>query len=151
MSSPDLAMDVVSSRSGNCKPGEPDFHQPWKTHGDLPRVIDLFRDGSLYIVDAPGHLPGHINLLARTGLEKFVYLAGDACHDRRIMRKQKEIGEWRDSEGHICCIHANRKLAEQTIERIRVLEKKGVEIIFAHDFEWEEDPRNAARFWGPRL
>lgn len=64
------------------------------------------------------------------------------------MRKQKEIGEWRDSEGHICCIHANRKLAEQTIERIRMLEKKGIEIIFAHDFEWEEDPKNASRFWG---
>ncbi|KAF5586545.1 metallo-hydrolase oxidoreductase [Fusarium pseudoanthophilum] len=70
----------------------------WKPLGHLKSTVDLFQDGSLYIVDAPGHLPGHINLLARTmdqdGCQKWVYLAGDACHDRRIFRKEKEIGEW---------------------------------------------------------
>jgi hypothetical protein len=77
-----------------------------------------------------------------------VYLAGDACHDRRIMRQEKEIGTWSDSEGHICCIHANREVAEQTIDRIRKLEEQGVEIIFAHDVEWERDPKNKDRFLG---
>ncbi|KAJ9402498.1 hypothetical protein DTO282F9_694 [Paecilomyces variotii] len=131
--------------------GEPDFRQPWTTHPDLGSVIDLFKDGSLYIVDAPGHLPGHINLLAKTAPQRYVYLAGDACHDRRIMRRQKEIGEWHDPEGHICCIHADKKVAEETIGRIRDLERKGVEIIFAHDVEWEEDRRNESRFLRPRL
>ncbi|KAJ9236593.1 hypothetical protein DTO169E5_5584 [Paecilomyces variotii] len=131
--------------------GEPDFRQPWTTHPDLGSVIDLFKDGSLYIVDAPGHLPGHINLLAKTAPERYVYLAGDACHDRRIMRRQKEIGEWHDPEGHICCIHADKKVAEETIGRIRELERKGVEIIFAHDVEWEEDRRNKSRILRPRL
>ena len=35
-----------------------------------------------------------------------------------------------------------------TIERIRTLEKEGVEVIFAHDIEWESDPKNKTRFFG---
>lgn len=100
------------------------------------------------IVDAPGHLPGHVNILAKTSEDHQVYLAGDACHDRRLLTGEKEIGEWNDVHGHVCCIHADRKEAEATIERIRQLERAGVEIIFAHDVEWENDPANKARFFG---
>ncbi|RKL43249.1 hypothetical protein BFJ72_g4662 [Fusarium proliferatum] len=124
----------------------------WKPFGHLKSTVDLFQDGSLYIVDAPGHLPGHINLLARTreqdGRENWVYLAGDACHDRRILRKEKEIGEWLDAHGYTCCIHADRKAAEATIESIRILEELGVEVILAHDVEWENNERNSSRFFG---
>jgi glyoxylase-like metal-dependent hydrolase (beta-lactamase superfamily II) len=130
------------------KPGTLSFNQQWTSHLNLPHVIDLFQDGSLYIVDAPGHLPGHINLLARTGPDQRVYLAGDACHDRRILRKEKSIGTWTDAEGYTCCIHADREKAEETIERIRELESLGIEVIFAHDVEWESDLRNRGRFWG---
>lgn len=132
----------------------PVFHQPWQSHGpNLPRVLDIFQDGSVLIVDAPGHLPGHINLLLRVSgsrdrPSKKVYLAGDACHDRRIVRGQRDIGEWKDDSGHICCIHADKKEAEATINRIRSLEREGTEIIFAHDVEWEESPQNASRFFG---
>lgn len=129
-------------------PHTPDFSQEWNAFSNLPRTLDVFHDGSLLIVDAPGHLPGHINLLAKTAPNSSVYLAGDACHDRRIMRNERAIGEWLDDHGHICCIHADKKLAEQTIERIQTLEKSGVEVIFAHDFEWEEDPKNQSRFFG---
>jgi glyoxylase-like metal-dependent hydrolase (beta-lactamase superfamily II) len=156
-----IELREVDSRNNKIDPlederpsGEADFHQSWTRKPDLSDlpVIDLFRDGSVYIVHAPGHLPGHINLLVRaeTGSSspKWVYLAGDACHDRRIMRRQKEIGEWRDGQGHLCCIHADRKTAEQTIDRIRELEERGIEVIFAHDVEWEEDARNKHRFYG---
>ncbi|KAH7350534.1 AhpD-like protein [Rhexocercosporidium sp. MPI-PUGE-AT-0058] len=143
--SPSSSKEVL----GRCsKIGTPNFLQGWTSHAMFPNVIDVFRDGSLYIVDAPGHLPGHINLYAKTGLNKCVYLGGDACHDRRIIRMEKDIGTWPDSEGHICCIHADREEAERTIDRIRLIEKQGVEVIFAHDVEWEQDPRNKKRFWG---
>ncbi|GAW19415.1 hypothetical protein ANO14919_089020 [Xylariales sp. No.14919] len=125
---------------------------PWEELNGLPAVLDVFKDGSLYIVDAPGHLPGHVNLLARTlkddGSTSWVYLAGDACHDRRIIRKEKVISEWLDVHGQVCCIHADRAQAEETIERIRDLESKGVEAILAHDFEWEGNPENSRRFLG---
>ena len=124
----------------------PNFHQLWEPRGSLPRTMDIFQDGSVLLVDAPGHLPGHINILARTEPGKSVYLAGDACHDRRIMTREREIGEWHDEHGHICCIHGNRPEAERTIERIKQLELEGVEIIFAHDVEWEQNPENQRRF-----
>ncbi|CAO2650106.1 Nn.00g013980.m01.CDS01 [Neocucurbitaria sp. VM-36] len=125
-----------------------DFNGPWQAHGTLPETLDIFNDGSLLIVNAPGHLPGHINLLARTSNNHQVYMAGDACHDRRLLTGAKAIGEWNDAQGHVCCIHADRKQAEETIERIRQLEKDGFEIIFAHDVEWEANPANKLRFFG---
>jgi glyoxylase-like metal-dependent hydrolase (beta-lactamase superfamily II) len=101
---------------------------PWRALGDsLPHTIDLFGDGSLYIVHAPGHLPGHINVLARTSATKSVYLAGDACHDMRLFN-------------------------EETIGRIRRLAHEGpdggeVEVVFAHSPEWEEKAKEKGRFW----
>lgn len=110
--------------------------------------MDIFNDGSLMIANAPGHLPGHINLLARVSDNQTIYLAGDACHDRRLLTGEKSIGEWSDSHGHTCCIHADRKQAEDTISRIRKLEHDGVEIILAHDDAWEARPENKKRFFG---
>lgn len=128
------------------------FSGSWSTVDSCPPVLDVFGDGSLYVVDAPGHLPGHINLLARVSDEKegsrWVYLAGDACHDRRILKREKSIGEWYDATGHVCCIHADRAKAEETIEQIRALERNGVEVIFAHDTEWESNVQNRSRFFG---
>lgn len=131
-------------------------HGNWVDIGDpdsdLPssQMLNFFMDGSLSIVNAPGHLPGHINLLARVSdgsdASGLVYLAGDACHDRRIVNGERSIGEWKDAAGNTCCIHANRQKAEETIARIRRAEKDGVEVIFAHDVEWEA--RNPHRFFG---
>ncbi|EDU45223.1 Lactamase-B domain containing protein [Pyrenophora tritici-repentis] len=129
-------------------PGDVSFRGSWRAHGHLPHVLDVFNDGSLLIVNAPGHLPGHINLLARTSESHQIYMGGDACHDRRLLTGEKAIGEWNDSNGHTCCIHADRKVAEETIERIRILEQKGVEVIFAHDIEWDDNPANKVRYFG---
>jgi glyoxylase-like metal-dependent hydrolase (beta-lactamase superfamily II) len=136
------------------EPGNPDFSIPWRLHHpfslpfSLPRTLDIFGDGSALIVDAPGHLTGHVNLLARTAEQHYVYLGGDACHDRRLLTGEKQIGEWTDAEGHVCCIHVDRKAAEETMRRIAQLEEKGVEVVFAHDVEWENDPANGGRFFG---
>lgn len=129
----------------------PNWHQSWTTHGLLPRTKDIFRDGSVLVVDAPGHLPGHLNLLARTAPNKYVYLAGDTCHDRRIVRGDREIGEWLDEQGHICCIHADKQEAEKMIKRVQALESQGIEVIFAHDVEWEHMPENRDRFFGATI
>ncbi|KAF2832460.1 AhpD-like protein [Ophiobolus disseminans] len=128
-------------------PGSVNLNGSWQAYGSLPQTLDVFWDGSLLIVNAPGHLPGHINLLARTSDGSQVYMAGDACHDRRLLTGEKSIGEWDDVHGHTCCIHADRKQAEKTIDRIRQLEMEGVEIIFAHDVEWENEPANKSRFF----
>lgn len=120
--------------------------QEWQPYRNMPKTLDLFGDGSLLIVDSPGHLPGHINLLARIDEDHFIYLAGDAFHDRRLLTGEKEIGTWQDAEGHVCCIHTDKQAASATIERIRALEAEGVEVIAAHDPDWEK--MNGHRFFG---
>lgn len=125
----------------------------WEPLDELPHTIDVFSDGSLFIVNAPGHLPGHINLLCRVGAHRYVYLAGDACHDRRILTGEKNIAEWTDphNTGRVCCIHADRTQALETAGRIGRLERGEtslgeVEVVLAHDAEWAEDARRRGRY-----
>lgn len=125
-----------------------DVTQEWRPYRNMPKTYDLFGDGSLLIVDSPGHLQGHVNLLAKTGKDQLVYLAGDAFHDRRLLTGEKDIGTWHDAEGHVCCIHTNKEAAIATIKRIRELEADGVEVIAAHDPDWEE--MNGHRFFGAK-
>jgi glyoxylase-like metal-dependent hydrolase (beta-lactamase superfamily II) len=147
---PDPSTKCNNRAMTKTSPGHSRFDGSWEANGTLPQTLDVFNDGSLLIVNAPGHLPGHINLLALCKDGHRIYMAGDACHDRRLLTGEKSIGAWADTHGHTCCIHADRKEAEKTIERIRALEKEGVEIIFAHDVEWENDPANRSRFFGAR-
>lgn len=139
------------------------FRRPWVKLDSwgIPYALDIFGDRSVYIVDAPGHLQGHINLLVNVGKgantdnesdrtgSRWMYLAGDACHDRRLLRKQRDIGEWLDERGHRCCIHADPKIASETMARIYGLEQMGVEVILAHDVEWEERVHgDKTKLWG---
>ena len=122
---------------------------PWQPLAHFPHAIDFFQDGSLYLIDAPGHLQGHTNILARTGPRKWVYLAGDACHDRRILTGEVGIATWENAEGRVCCIHSDVDETEKTLKKIRVLSaaSEEVEVILAHDVDWAEDKLNQTRFW----
>ena len=126
----------------------------------FPAVIDFFGDGSVYIVDAPGHLFGHVNLLARVADKRWVYLGGDCCHDPRILRGEKGIALYDDGKGGLRSVHADTHAAEGTVKRIAGLLREGkvkedgdgvvsVEVVVAHDGEWRE--RNQGRFWPGKL
>jgi glyoxylase-like metal-dependent hydrolase (beta-lactamase superfamily II) len=117
----------------------------WKPLGPFSHALDLFADGSIYVIDTPGHLPGHINLLCRIGEERWVCLCGDAYHDPRLLSGEKEIGTWEGEGGRMCCIHLDRAKAESSIERLRALQSMGVELIAAHDDIWCE--KNQAKFF----
>ncbi|KAF2119453.1 beta-lactamase-like protein [Lophiotrema nucula] len=132
----------------------------WQPLASFPAVIDFYGDGSLYIVDAPGHLYGHVNLLARTGPKKWVYLGGDCCHDPRILRGEKGIALYDDGHGSLRSVHVSTEQATSTIKRISKLLKAGkvreegdgeveVEVVVAHDKEWRE--ANQERFWPGKL
>ncbi|KAJ5777889.1 hypothetical protein N7520_001135 [Penicillium odoratum] len=57
---------------------------------------DYFGDGSFYLLDSPGHCPGHICGLARTtpssaeGGATFVFMGGDICHFTGVFRPTPE-------------------------------------------------------------
>jgi glyoxylase-like metal-dependent hydrolase (beta-lactamase superfamily II) len=121
----------------------------WKPIGPFPHALDYFGDGSLYVVDAPGHLPGHINLLVRIELKKWIYLAGDSCHDVRILNGEAETAVYPDpdpqKQGHHKCAHADKEQAEEHLKRVRTLQQDyGVEVVLAHDWQWIEN--NKERF-----
>jgi glyoxylase-like metal-dependent hydrolase (beta-lactamase superfamily II) len=118
----------------------------WNPLGPFDHTIDLLNDGSVYVVNTPGHLPGHLNLLCRVGAEKWVCLCGDAFHDPRLLSGEKEIGMWEGEGGQSCCIHLDRAKAEESIRRLRELRKLGnVELIAAHDDSWAKE--NEGRFF----
>ncbi|KAI0427125.1 hypothetical protein F5Y09DRAFT_333610 [Xylaria sp. FL1042] len=93
----------------------------WQPFSGFPRTIDFFGDGSVYVIDSPGHIHGHVNLLARVGEKKYVYLGGDCCHDTRILSGEKEIAEYDDGCGGLRSVHANTLLAQKTLQANEVL------------------------------
>lgn len=133
----------------------------WRSFSMFPAAIDVFSDGSMFIVSAPGHLPGHLNALCRISVDpdKYVLLAGDACHDRRLLTGEKAIAEWPDPDtpGNICCIHVDKEVAKQTLQRISEAESGEnedlgkVEVIFAHDPVWDEHAQRSGRYWPGKL
>ncbi|KAI8931019.1 hypothetical protein NX059_012030 [Plenodomus lindquistii] len=128
----------------------------WIPLAGFPAAIDFFNDGSLYIVDAPGHLTGHVNILARVAPKRWVYLGGDCCHDPRILSGEKGIAMYDDGKGGLRSVHADTKSAAETVTRAARLLKEGnvrdegggrvdVEVVVAHDGGWAD--RNGDRFW----
>ncbi|WPG97727.1 beta-lactamase-like protein [Acrodontium crateriforme] len=118
----------------------------WKPMGPFPAVLDLFSDGSVFVIDTPGHLPGHLNLLCRTE-ERWICLCGDAFHDRRLLTGEKEIGTWEGPEGNTLCIHLDKESAAESIRRLQEFEKAAngiVELIAAHEDQWWETNKHKA-------
>jgi glyoxylase-like metal-dependent hydrolase (beta-lactamase superfamily II) len=124
----------------------------WQTLGNFPNTIDYFGDGSLYVIDTPGHLLGHINLLARSGPDRWVYLGGDCCHDTRILHGQSGIAMYDDGRGGQRSVHMNTDAARSSLDRVRDLTAHAgdaVEMVIAHDLEWAK--KNEHRFFPGRL
>ncbi|KAK7752965.1 hypothetical protein SLS62_005124 [Diatrype stigma] len=126
----------------------------WEPLGGFSNALDYFGDGSVYVIDSPGHLYGHVNLLTRVSESKYVYLGGDCCHDPRIMAGEKDIAMYGDGKGGLRSVHVDTNAAKRTLDRIRtfVKERDGeveVEVVLAHDGVWRD--QNLHRFWPGRL
>ncbi|KAI0633699.1 Metallo-hydrolase/oxidoreductase [Trametes polyzona] len=118
----------------------------WPPLGPFPHALDLYGDGSLYIIDAPGHMPGHINILARTSPDGgWIYLAGDSGHDRRLLTGEARI-PFHEIFG---CAHRDREAAAEHLARIRALmgTYPRVRVLLAHDVPWYEVNKGGPAFW----
>jgi hypothetical protein len=55
---------------------------PWQEFGHFEKAMDYFGDGSFWIVQAPGHMPGNCLAVARLQSGDWICLGSDCCHSR---------------------------------------------------------------------
>lgn len=121
--------------------------------GPFERALDLYGDGALYIVDTPGHLPGHVSVLARTSADgAWLLLAGDLAHDCRLLQGTAKIVsvtvQGPNGEQVVDCAHADKPAAERTIAAVQEFMKlEKTEVIIAHDAEWYALNKGGEAFW----
>ncbi|TFK74775.1 Metallo-hydrolase/oxidoreductase [Pluteus cervinus] len=121
----------------------------WKPLGPFAQALDFYGDGSLYIVDSPGHLPGHLTILARTSSDGgWIYLAGDSAHHWCLLTGEAHVSV--SPEGR--CAHHNKELAEVHIRRIgELLELPRVKVIIAHDEPWYTENKDGPAFFPGKI
>ncbi|EKM58491.1 uncharacterized protein PHACADRAFT_90578, partial [Phanerochaete carnosa HHB-10118-sp] len=114
--------------------------------GPFPRAYDYFGDGSPYLVEAPGHVDGHINVLARTSRDgSWIFLGGDSAHDTRLLTGEKEVAFKIDASGQSLCAHEHKDIAIEHIRRVgSLLKVPKVHVLLAHDWEWYENKGGGA-------
>ncbi|KAH8885918.1 Metallo-hydrolase/oxidoreductase [Thozetella sp. PMI_491] len=105
----------------------------WVPVGSFERGYDYFGDGSFYLLDAPGHMPGHLSGLAHTGEDEWILMGGDCCHHRALLVGARPVSVTVGPNG-TRSFHKDPPSAISTIERIRALENHGsVLVALAHD------------------
>ncbi|PGH18833.1 hypothetical protein AJ79_00246 [Helicocarpus griseus UAMH5409] len=69
------------------------FTGPSTTHIGRFAAHDYFSDGSFYLLNAPGHAPGHLCALARTSTnpDTFIFMGADAAHHAGELRPSRYI------------------------------------------------------------
>lgn len=101
--------------------------------GPFERAIDFCGDGSFYIVDTPGHFPGHISVVVRVAANEFAFLAGDLCHHRQCYFPGTRVVNRTN--------HRDLPTAKETIQKLVSLNKEfnNVIVILAHEPERLEE------------
>lgn len=124
----------------------------WVPLGPFPRALDFYNDGSLYIIDAAGHLPGHITALARTSADGgWLLMGGDSAHHWSLVTGESEI-----EVGHPAytygCAHSNKDGAVENLARIReLLKNPRVRLILGHDEPWYRENKGTSSFWPGKI
>ncbi len=106
-----------------------DFHGPAPhARGPFERTLDLFGDGSLTLLDTPGHSAGHLAILARLR-EREVLIAGDAIYTMATLREARR--PWHSQ---------NREAFERSLQALQAYDREHPDalIIPGHDMaHWE--------------
>ncbi|TFK28050.1 Metallo-hydrolase/oxidoreductase [Coprinopsis marcescibilis] len=120
----------------------------WTPIGPFPRGHDFYNDGSVYLIDSPGHLRGHINILVRTSSDgSWLFLAGDSVHHWEILNGEAKVAVGAPWDSHFC-IHEDLPKAEEHIEHIKQLNAlPRTQVILTHDVPWYAANKNGPAFF----
>ncbi|KAG1793261.1 beta-lactamase-like protein [Suillus plorans] len=113
--------------------------------GPYPCAMDIFGDGSMYIIDASGHVAGHINILARTSQDgAWILLGADSAHHPDLITGKMQIAYRVDPNTcSVMCVHEDKEAAEENIRRMRsLLEVPRVQVLISHDIYWYQENKN---------
>jgi glyoxylase-like metal-dependent hydrolase (beta-lactamase superfamily II) len=118
-----------------------ELHKPasgWFGLGAFEAAFDLFNDGSVYLIDAPGHTAGHQMLLVRVKLgsngetDDFVLLSGDCFHHPAMLADPLLTARPPFSKSSM---HSNPEIAIMTMFRTkRCAEEENIWVVGSHDF-----------------
>ncbi|KAJ8084905.1 hypothetical protein PM082_003682 [Marasmius tenuissimus] len=122
--------------------------EEWESLGPFPRALDYYGDGSLYIIDAAGHLPGHINIVVRTSSDGgWLLLGGDSAHHWRLVTGESRIADVDLTGRPGGCAHVDKKAAEKNLERMRAfMQLPRTRILLAHDEPWYSENKDGDAF-----
>ncbi len=98
--------------------------------------VDVFFDGSLTLIDTRGHSRGHQSLIVNLPKTGRIVLAGDAV----------QVGE-NLSKGYLPGICWNSEMAVRSIEKLRHMQKEGMQIILGHDLVSFKELKVAPEFY----
>jgi len=109
----------------------------WQPLESFPRAYDYFGDGSFFLIDTPGHMPGHLGALACTGPDEWVFMGGDCCHHRSLLKGSRPMSITVGPNG-TSSFHRDPTEAKKTIDKVRELEKGTSTLVaLAHDARLE--------------
>ncbi|KPM40122.1 hypothetical protein AK830_g6428 [Neonectria ditissima] len=116
---------------------------PWVQWGPFDKAMDYFGDGSLWIIQAPGHMAGNLAAVVRKSPGNHVILASDCCHSRDIFQGRKDIAEVTLTDGSSFCLHEDVLAARHTIDRLReAVDDYGMHMAMTHDAEWIKEQKD---------
>ncbi|KAJ5556352.1 hypothetical protein N7494_000267 [Penicillium frequentans] len=117
---------------------------PWEHFGPFENAMDLFGDGSFWIIQAPGHMPGNLGACARLATGDWIVLGSDCCHSRALFVGTKEFASFQLPDGETFSLHKDLLAAKDTLDRMRIMERRyKAHVALAHDTAWmekEDDP-----------
>jgi glyoxylase-like metal-dependent hydrolase (beta-lactamase superfamily II) len=118
----------------------------WESIGPFPKAYDFYGDGSLYIIDAPGHIWGHINLLARTSADgAWIYLTGDTAHHWNLVTGKSSFACHHSGKA---TMHLHKELAQEMVKRVgEVMKIPRVKVILSHDKPWYDEHEGKEAFF----
>ncbi|CAK7207824.1 hypothetical protein SEUCBS139899_010639 [Sporothrix eucalyptigena] len=113
-----------------------EFEGPWVPWGPFGAAMDYFGDGSFWIIQAPGHMPGNLTACGRLPSGEQILLASDCCHSRAIFDGRSQIAVT-GPDGSKFCLHSDLDTALETIQKIReAVNSYGMHLAIAHDPEF---------------